>query len=141
MLSRNANGLVLTEKRGESSDARENIIARRPCEQCSMYHICPAECQIQLLTLEDVDDLRRKLRPPGGRRELGDAVGSGLPGVDQRDHGLTGKRRLDLAVAGHGRACLARQRKRASRRLDELPGYAPGETRQHLDRLAEAALK
>ena len=40
---------VAHRESGESSDARQNIIARRPREQCSMYHICPAECQIQLL--------------------------------------------------------------------------------------------
>ena len=48
-----ANALVPAEEVGEGPDARERIVARRPSEQCCMYHICTADCQIQFPAPEE----------------------------------------------------------------------------------------
>ena len=74
-------------KCGKGLDAREHIFARRPGEQCSMYHICPPECQIQLLAGQDIGRPRSPVRavaPAGCGGELCDPVVGRLGGMDQR---------------------------------------------------------
>ena len=133
----------LTEKRGESSDAREHIIARRPREQCSMYHICPAECQIQLLAREDIDDhgqvdvAEPRLRRAGELLQRRPAAASAawisastvpwpsaVSTLPKPATAVPALRASDRALAAAAGSCA---------------GDPLGEARRNLDRLAEAA--
>ena len=104
-----------------------------------MYHICPAECQIQLIPGKGADN-----RDPGGiatRRggKLGDPVGAGFRLVDQPDGATLTESALDLDEAGNHLAGLAGQRQGTHRRLDQQAIDAGGKTRLDLDWNAEGA--
>ena len=122
----------VTTETVEVANPRQQIFARRPGEQCSMYHICPAKCQIQILSRKAPDHRRFCLAETaaGGLVELGEAIRRGLGGMDQADDGIAGKRRFDLAEAADDGAGLAGERQGASR----------GGGKQAVDTLRQARL-
>ncbi len=61
--------------------SRHESLARRACQKRSMYHICPPQSQIQLLSREEFDLRREPVFAEAaaqGLSELAHAIGSGF---------------------------------------------------------------
>ena len=111
----------VTTKPVKIANPCQQIGARRPGKQRSMYHICSAKSQIQIGASQRPDDRQAVLaEAAAGRRiELCRAVGRGFRRVDQPDDRVAGKRRLDLGEAGDQGAGLAGERQGADRGVRE----------------------
>src|SRR5207302_6912061 len=83
----------------EAATAREKAVAGPVREQGSMYHICPAQCQIQLRRAKQLDhgDTLRSLRSAarGCGRDLLDPVRARIGRMDEGDDFGVLQRRLD----------------------------------------------
>jgi hypothetical protein len=88
----------------ENQPACKHGFARTPCEQRSMYHICAAQCQIQLSRCKCSyrHNIFRTLAktPFETGRDLARSVGTGITCVQERDDRIDGNPRLDLGEAG-----------------------------------------
>ena len=106
-----------------------------------MYHIWPAECQIQFLAAETADNggLCVLMSAVGGCRELRDAIRPRFGRVNQSDDLIPRQRRLDLGEAGDSGPRFARHRQSGERGVSEALVYATGKPRLELHRTAMGA--
>ena len=93
----------------ESPNPRQKVCPSRAGEHGSMYHICPAESQIQIIRRKAANHLRPRntKAATGGRLQLRHAILPGPGGVNDRNHRFRRQRRFHLREAGHHRARLA----------------------------------
>lgn len=117
------------------------IAARRAGKQCSMYHIWPAECQIQFGAGETADNrgFCTRITAAGDGCEFGNAVRRRFPRMNQSNNVLARQRRFDLGKTGNGGPGLARERKGSESGVGKSLFDPAGQVRLKFDRSAMSA--